>query len=319
VYLSRKNVPCCYLREHIYAFVPGSPSHGYLPTANNPWDDISTTSIFATYGCKAYSSPSRPDSHSQNCQCALRSNSVEIHRLDDHLYRSYRITDPSNLETFCVLKCPPAPNTRLLRHEHDRLSTESHALQLLSRRRTLPATQQPAILDHQATSFTLIGPFSGIVLSDLETPLPPSRRRILDRNLGQHIRRLNAITCPTFGPLQRPQHHSWARCFAAMMLEAIRDAEDGLVSLPYSEVKSQLRRHWDCLESVSEARLTVAELPVDGVVFDERNGEVRGLIDYGSAMWADPLLGDCFLRASDGFLEGYGAFEGEDQKVRRLL
>jgi hypothetical protein len=250
---------------------------------------------------------------------ALRSNSVEIHRLDDHLCRSYRLSDPSNPETFCVLKCPPAPNTRLLRHEHDRLSTESHALQLLSRRRTQPATQQPAILDHQATSFTLVGPFSGIVLSDLDTPLPPSRRRILDRNLGQHIRRLNAITCPTFGPLQRPQYQSWARCFAAMLLEAIRDAEDGLVSLPYSEVKAQLRRHWDCLESVSEARLTVIELPVDGVVFDERNGEVGGLIDYGSAMWADPLLGDCFLRASEGFIEGYGSFEGEDQKVRRLL
>lgn len=250
---------------------------------------------------------------------ALRSNSVEIHRLDDHLYRSYRLSDPSNPETFCVLKCPPATTTRLLRHEHDRLSTESYALQILSRRKGSPVTQQPAILDHQAASFTLVGPYSGIVLSDLDTPLSPLRRRILDRSLGQHIRRLNAITCPTFGPLQRPQHHSWARCFASILLEVIRDAEDGLVSLPYSEVKAQLKRHWDCLESVSDARLTVTELPVDGVVFDERSGEVRGLIDYGSAMWADPLFGDCFLRASEGFLEGYGIVEGEDQRVRRLL
>jgi hypothetical protein len=250
---------------------------------------------------------------------ALRSDSVEIHRLDDHLYRSYRLSDPSNDDTFCVLKCPPAPNTRLLRHEQDRLSTEAYCLQILSRRRGSPVVQQPALLDHQPASFTLVGPQSGIILSDLETPLSPSRRRALDRNLGQHVRRLNAITCPTFGQLQRPQHQSWARCFASMLLEAVRDAEDGLVSLPYSEVRAQLKRHWDRLDSVPDARLTITELPADGVVFDERTGEVRGLVDYGSAIWADPMFGDCFVRASEGFVEGYGAVDGEDQRVRRLL
>ena len=104
-----------------------------------------------------------------------------------------------------------------------------------------------------------------------------------------------------------------------MLLDVLRDAEDGLVSLPYSEVRAQMRRHWDCLEAVSEAKLTIVELPMDGVVFDERTGEVRGLADYGTAMWADPLFGDCFVRASDDFLEGYGEVEGEDQNSRRLL
>lgn len=104
-----------------------------------------------------------------------------------------------------------------------------------------------------------------------------------------------------------------------MLLDVIRDAEDGLVSLPYSEVRAQLKRHWDCLEAVSDARLTIVELPMDGVVFDERTGEVKGLVDCGTAMWADPLFGDCFVRASDSFLEGYGEVEGEYQKVRRLL
>jgi hypothetical protein len=67
----RNHVPCCYLREHIYTFIPGCSSYGYLPTANNTWDDVSTTSIFATYGCKAHSSPYRPDSHSQDRQYRL--------------------------------------------------------------------------------------------------------------------------------------------------------------------------------------------------------------------------------------------------------
>ncbi|KAM0715851.1 hypothetical protein Q7P37_008365 [Cladosporium fusiforme] len=250
---------------------------------------------------------------------ALDNDSIEIHRLDDHLYRSYRLSDPSNPTSFCILKCPPTPNTRLLRHEHDRLSTESHALQLLSRRKSLPATQQLALLDHQSALFTLAGPCNGILPSDLATPLPPSRRRALDRSLGQHIRRLNSVTSPTFGPLQRPQHRSWARCFAAMLMDTVRDAEDGLVNLPYSDVREQLKRHWNSLDSVPEARLMVAELPIDGFVFDEDSGEVTGLVDYGSALWADPLFGDCFVRASDEFLEGYGGIEGEGGKVRRLL
>lgn len=104
-----------------------------------------------------------------------------------------------------------------------------------------------------------------------------------------------------------------------MVLDGLRDAEDGLVSLPYSEVRAQLKRHWDCLEEVSEARLTVIELPMDGVIFDERTCEVKGLSDYGTAMWADPLFSSCFVRTSDDFLEGYGEVEGEEEKVRRLL
>lgn len=250
---------------------------------------------------------------------ALDNDSIEIHRLDDHLYRSYRLSDPSNPTSFCLLKCPPPPNTRLLRHEHDRLSTESHALQFLSRRKSLAATQQPALLDHQSTVFTLAGPCNGILHSDLATPLSPSRRRNLDRSLGQHMRRLNSITSPTFGSLQRTQHYSWARCFASLIMDALRDAEDGLVSLPYNDVREQMKRHWSSLDTVGEARLTIAELSLDGVVFEEGSGEVTGLIDYGSALWADPLFGDCFVRASEGFLEGYGSIEGQDGKVRRLL
>jgi hypothetical protein len=141
----------------------------------------------------------------------------------------------------------------------------------------------------------------------------------LDRNIGQHIRYLSTITNPLFGSLQRPQHRSWAHYFASLLLDAIRDAEDGLVSIPYGEVRDQLKRHWDCLEEVEEARLMVVELPTDGVVFDERSGEVRGLVDYGSAMWADPVFSDCFVRASEGFMEGYGSVDGEGARARRLL
>ncbi|KAL1587223.1 hypothetical protein WHR41_04295 [Cladosporium halotolerans] len=250
---------------------------------------------------------------------ALNTSSVEIHRLDDNLNRSYRLSDPSTPTQFCLFKCPPASNTRLLRHEHDRLSTDCHALQLLGRRKTLPATRQSTLLDHQSSTFALSGPYHGILLSDLDEPLTPSRHRALDRSLGHFMKRLNTITSPTFGSLQRPQHQSWARCFASILLDAIRDAEDGLVSLPYAEVREQLRRHWISLDSVADAKFTVTELPEDGIVFDERTGEVTGLVDYGSAMWADPLFGDYFVRASDGFMEGYGSVDGADARIRRLL
>lgn len=102
-------------------------------------------------------------------------------------------------------------------------------------------------------------------------------------------------------------------------MDSLRDAEDGLVSAPYNDIREQLKRHWNSLDDVNEARLTVAELSVDGVVFNESSGEVTGLVDYGSALWADPLFGGCFLRASEGFMEGYGSVDGEGEKVRRLL
>jgi hypothetical protein len=84
-------------------------------------------------------------------------------------------------------------------------------------------------------------------------------------------------------------------------------------------IQDQSKRHWDCLDEVEEARLMVVELPIDGVVFDGRTGEVRGLVDYGSAMWADPVFSDCFVQASEDFMEGYGSVHGEGARPRRLL
>lgn len=105
------------------------------------------------------------------------------------------------------------------------------------------------------------------------------------------------------------------------MLDAIRDAEDGLVSVPYGDVREQLKRHWSSLEAVVDARFTIVELSVNGAVFDLATMDVKGLVDYGSAMWADPLFGDCFIGASEDFAAGYGASDGSgsDGKVRRLL
>jgi hypothetical protein len=36
-------------------------------------------------------------------------------------------------------------------------------------------------------------------------------------------------------------------------------------------------------------------------------------------MWADPVFSDCFVRASEGFMEGYGSVDGEGARARRLL
>ena len=254
----------------------------------------------------------------------LKTPNVTVEKLTGHLYNTYRLQLPQGY--FCVLRCRPTFNIRMLRHEEDRLASDASVLQLLSRREDVVA---PRLLQYERTTadigcfYTVTGPFTGAILASIGQTLSPQARADVDRSLGQYVRRLAAITGPAFGSVhQGSGSASWTKTFALLLESVLRDAEDSLVSLPYDTIRDQVRKHRASLDKIARPRLVMLEAAsASGIVVNPATRQVVGLLDYSTGIWGDPFVCDCFYRPTQSFLDGFGdTVTGDnDKRIRHLL
>ncbi|CAK4034220.1 aminoglycoside phosphotransferase like [Lecanosticta acicola] len=288
-----------------------------------------TTSVNNTKANMSTSSKS-PDRASvqQVAKKALQTKSVSVERLEGSVFRTFRLQPPSDY--FYVLRCRPSSHVRLLRHEEGRVQIEASILQTLRGRSDILI---PRLIESHSTSSTIgsyyliSGPFRGASLADIEPQLSRDALASVDRSVGRYVRQLKrlppgrafgAIT-PTSGTAPTT---SWYRCFGGMLENLLRDAEDALVSLPYEFIRDQVRRHQKVLDQITEPKLTLLEMYTDkNIVVDTSSYTVSGLMDWSSAMWADPYISDCFYRCSYGFESGFGSLPNRntDERIRQYL
>ncbi|QIX00173.1 hypothetical protein AMS68_005690 [Peltaster fructicola] len=253
----------------------------------------------------------------------MKTKIVSAERLDGYLQRVYQLSGAGG--SFCLMKCSPAPGVRVLSIEEDRLGVEASVLSLLSRRVDIAA---PKLLEYQAatntlgSSYIIVGPYSGSIMSFAGKALSASDRIDVDRSLGVYYKRLTSLTHSSFGPFRRPILSSWAKYFAVLLETVLRDGEDSLINLPYDNIREMLRKHWQSIDAVTQPKLVLLEVcSTENIVVDERTKEVTSLVDYSTAIWGDPFISDSFHRPSRSFLEGYGEGVGgdNDKRIRHLF
>lgn len=77
------------------------------------------------------------------------------------------------------------------------------------------------------------------------------------------------------------------------MESVLRDGEDMLISLPYSQIRDHVVKAERALDEVEDARLVVPALRnPSNVLIDGRTKEVTGLLDFGTAIWGDVDMGE---------------------------
>lgn len=259
---------------------------------------------------------------------ALQTKSVSVERLERSVFRTFRLQPPSDY--FYVLRCRPSSHVRLLRHEEGRVQTEASILQTLQGRSDILV---PRLIESHSTSATIgsyyliSGPFRGAILSEIEPRLSREALSSIDRSVGRYVKQLKRLPPGrAFGPI-RPANSmsvttSWSRCFAMMLENLLRDAEDALINLSYDFIRDQVRRHQRVLDQITEPKLTLIEMYTDkNIVVNTSDYTVSGLMDWSSAMWADPFLSDCFCKCSYGFASGFGALPNRntDERIRQYL
>ncbi|KAJ4365866.1 hypothetical protein N0V83_008488 [Neocucurbitaria cava] len=284
--------------------------------------------------------PARPSStvsSSSSSSASSRTHSAtpdfpSIQKLIRSVYRSSKITvqQAEQLQarlhqvfltrmvdgSILVLKCPPACNTRLLRHEKSLLENESKALETLHN--YLPRVPVPQLLKYDGQGTSLGSPYimmsyiPGRRLSELAPYLTAAERSTIDQTLGAYVRALTTPPATQFGMTHRvfarKGSDSWHEAFSALFEAVLRDAEDMLVTIPYESIRYYVGKQAHFLNEVTEPRFVALHAcDPTNVLIDETTKRVTGLVGFSDVIWGDPLMTGGLEGGSAAFFEGYGS------------
>lgn len=226
-----------------------------------------------------------------------------VHRLD--------LSD----DTSCILKIAPPPQVRVLRYEHDIITTEVDALRLVRARTAVPV---PDVLAWDDSCTILRSPYfvmercPGVLLSELRSTFDDATQRSIDAQIARHVAAINAIPAETFGRPDRAAPHdtTWSAAFGRLVADLLADAADAEVTLPIGadDVQALVAAHRAHLDVVTKPRHVHWDLWDTNVFVDPATLEVTGVIDFERTLWADPLMEAQFVgkRANDAATEQYG-------------
>jgi hypothetical protein len=252
----------------------------------------------------------------------------QVERLRAHLHRLFILRTIDN--TTFLLKCSPARETRLLRHEYRSLETEGRILELVASKTHVPVPRRlhfDSSSNNNIRSTYLLRSFiPGTTLASQQLYLSTVERADVDRSVGAYVHSLTQIKLRSFGATSKVYasqgSESWSQAFRALLESALRDAEDVLVSLPYDSIRYYAAAHRSALDEIVEANM----VPLDAgksskVLLDERTKHVVGLLGFSNVVWGDPLLAGVFEAATEAFWEGYGGRPDDTSgyRTRRLL
>lgn len=223
-----------------------------------------------------------------------------------------------------VIKAAPGKEATLMRYEQHLMKTEVEVMRLIAQRELIPI---PHIYTHDDTrtlidsEFFIMEYVEGTPLNKVKDELPSEAVTHIYEQLGHYNRLLNEITGERFGYYVQAEgfSSSWRDSFRRIMNDLLADGRDAGVKLTvsYEEVEQAIEQHLDSLDEVHTPSLIHWDL-WDGNVF-VKDGEVKALIDFERAMWADPLMEYYFTKFSDteAFQRGYGKLSWTDNERRR--
>ncbi|KAK2738958.1 hypothetical protein FQN57_006752 [Myotisia sp. PD_48] len=237
---------------------------------------------------------------------------IDIKTYSEHPHPHYLLLLSSGVEL--VLKTStPQPST-LLYHERHSLETEAHILcllesseiwcipKLLRCEATKTSTSTPYLLRHK---------FKGVPLADIEGSLTTEDRRLVDRQLGIAVEQIGQHTATKFGSVYDICHgtgeRTWRRAFLNMLESVLWNAENMLITIPYSEIRYQATRLDAAFDEVTEPRLSFYDIGrPSNIIVDSKTRAIVGLTDFTGVIWGDVLMADIFENPSADILAGYG-------------
>ncbi|KAF1982031.1 hypothetical protein K402DRAFT_341123 [Aulographum hederae CBS 113979] len=240
--------------------------------------------------------------------------------LQQGIHKSYHLTLSNGASI--ILKRAPSSSTRLLRGESRHLDSESQVLNLLTTNTQVPVPARLAASHTRdnplGSPYLLVSSLTGTPLSQLAPSLSHAERVRIDQSLGAYIRATSALTAATFGPthlvLAGSGSPSWRAAFLALLEAALRDAEDMLVSVPYSVIRHWIHAHAALLDEVTTSRLVGIDVGREAeVLVDEASRIVVGLRGWGRCVWGDVMMAGVFAEQGQGRGEGFweGYFGGD--------
>jgi aminoglycoside phosphotransferase (APT) family kinase protein len=231
-----------------------------------------------------------------------------------------------------VLKIAPPPGVRVMTYEHDMMTQEVAALELVHAHTSVPVPPvdyfdasgelcdapwffMPFI---EADNFGILAEQGELSVDDAES---------FNEQLGAANAQLNAIPGPHFGRLTGPGRPTWRDAFGGMIADVVADGERLEVDLgwDYDLVRGVIEEHLPLLDDVTEPRFVEWDLWNSNTMV--RDGRIVAIIDHERAFWGDPLIEAGFVGIDlpafgdpSAFIRGYGrpALTDRERQRRRL-
>lgn len=196
-----------------------------------------------------------------------------------------------------VLKVAPLPHVEVLTYEHDILRAEVEALRLVRAHTDAPVPEVLWFDDsgtHVPSPLFVMTFIPGVSLDKLRDTLDATSQAAVDRELGRHLRAINAIRGESFGLLSpsASRHATWREAFTTMWTALLDDGRRKHVDLPisYDELHSAFVRAEPACDEIVEPRFVCWDLWDGNVLVDPESGELQGVFDLERALWGDPLM-----------------------------
>lgn len=232
--------------------------------------------------------------------------------------------------TRSLVKFPPLPTIKLLRHEQNTLAIEEHLLRYnrlsatscrLQTYERLPSADIPSYLH--------VNVGNGMPFHNLGQ-IDESKSTTIQRSLWMFMMSLTSASGTSFGPeqpdlrkrLAEPWRVSWRNAFEHMVECLLLDAEDLLVHVPYQQIRHYIRHHGHVLYAIATPKLVFLDaMRKSNVLVEPLSYQVKGLIETWNAVWGDPELALCGLGPT--YFGGLAATllprADEAARTRRLL
>lgn len=228
-----------------------------------------------------------------------------------------------------ILKVAPPDKSPVMRHEKNSLESEVKALNKIIGFQHLPAPhvlffdRSRNIIDSE---YLFLENLEGVPFSELEG-LRLSDSCELFNQAGIYAHKINSITEDYFGFLEDSarQFSSWSEAFFSMVDGMLLDAQDTNVTLPfeYDYIRDRISGEAQLLNHVQKPALIHGNLQKGNILIDKSLFEITGIIAFGHAVFADPLMEPVFglLDKNNNFLCSYnsGRKFSNGKKLRMTL
>ncbi|HEY4084111.1 MAG TPA: aminoglycoside phosphotransferase family protein [Burkholderiaceae bacterium] len=225
-----------------------------------------------------------------------------------------------------ILKIAPAARAEVMRYERNIMETEVATMRLVKQKASIPV---PAIYfyddahDVCDSSYFFMEKIEGANLDHASATLPPAQMPVIEREIGQIIRDVNAFSGSYFGYDGNPELRAdtWKGAFLKIMESVFVDATSKQVvfDFTYDALRTVVDKHIETLNEVTSPCLV--HWDAWNPNFFVEGGHIKGIIDFERALWAEPLMEAQFRPLSwSGVTEsmrGYGKTEFTLTELRR--
>jgi hypothetical protein len=281
----------------------GSSPHGSASTASPKAQEQIQSLINHVY--------QQPNNSSSNMKI------IQLNLSPPSPHKSYIITTEDQSRFLLKTKAPESAT--VLRWENELSALEAPVLEVINKCSNLSPKLIASSLSHpnhpMSGAFLLRAHIGGDCLARVAHRFTTFDREQIDRSIGSVIRSITTSRAVSFGlptPVSLGKGFgTWKEAFQNLLSDALQDAEDSRLTLPYESIRYYVNYHMRMLEAVTEPRLVPLRAGMPETVFvDLSTKAIVGIVGWSDMIWGDPILAAVLEDPSKAFWSGFGSPSG---------